>query len=409
MKKKMISLLLAVVALMTLLLVNGNAEAMSSSYLYTADGKIDLLGYFQMEGVTATLEDEAICFTLTAETASISFVRPLTADGFSLRWNGTNDSEKKLETLGITISDIEQPELAVSLNYQKMNEQYSSIKCNATGRTYLAQGSMYKESDVDSLLYYTHEGSAFADGMSFNVLIEKYINGDNFNGFPSNAVNMRIDLSGQVGGSFRLKSINEQRFGTEYMEDDSEPVLGLQNRVEKALYQSVVTLKGAVAYDVLSSEADVTLTVKDPKGEIANDINGVALKDVDGRQDYQLKVEQFGFYNISYVTSDGINQSRGLGYRMNVMDEGGPAISIAKPVQALTVGEVYVFPEATVIDNVDTKCATWITVLHPSGILTTEKGSFVPEQEGNYTIIYMAVDANGNVGKLVAETHAKRG
>ena len=103
MKKKMISLLLAVVALMTLLLVNGNAEAMSSSYLYTADGKIDLLGYFQMEGVTATLEDEAICFTLTAETASISFVRPLTADGFSLRWNGTNDSEKKLETLGMKV------------------------------------------------------------------------------------------------------------------------------------------------------------------------------------------------------------------------------------------------------------------------------------------------------------------
>ncbi len=409
MKKRIISSVLAAVVLIAVLSVCGFAEDLPSGYLYTDDGQIDLLAYFQMEGMTAELQDEAICFTLTAETASITYARPLTADGFSIRWNGVDDSERKLNTLGVTITDINDPSCGISLNYQKMNDQYCSVKCNATGRTYLASGSMYKQGSADTFLYYSREGSSFADGAAFNVLIEKYLDGRDFQGFPSGAVNMRMDITGQVGGSFLLKAINEQRFGNDYIYDDSEPVLGLRESMDTALYQSVVAVTGAVAYDVLCEESTVTLTVKDPAGEIVKDVNGNPLEGVDGTKDYQFKVEQFGFYNVSYVTSDGINKSRGMGYRMNVMDGGGPVITIEKPVQALTVGQAYTFPQMTVTDNSGAECSAWITVLHPSGILTTEEGSFVPAQEGNYTIIYMAVDASGNVGKLTAETHAKKG
>jgi hypothetical protein len=409
MKKKIIPVALALLLLISLLPLNGFADEVSSAYIYGADGQIDLLGYFQMEGITAQLQEEAICFTLTAETASITFARPLTADGFSIRWNGVDDGEKKVDTLAVTISDKEQPALAVSLNYQKMNEQYCSVKYNGTGRTYLAAGSLYKQNDADTFLYYSREGSSFSDGAGFNVLIEKYLDGTDFKGFSSGAVNMRMDITGQVGGSFLLKSINEQRFGSQYAEDDSDPVLGLPDHAEKALYQSVVTVGGAVAYDVLSSDASVTLTVKDPAGEIVKDINGTALEDVDGRQCYQFRVEQFGTYNIGYKTSDGINTSRSMGYRMNVLDNGGPVITIDGTVPALTVGQMYTFPTMTVTDNAEDECTSWITVLHPSGILTRESTSFVPEQEGNYTIMYMAVDSSGNVGKLIAETHAKKG
>lgn len=409
MKKKIIPVALALLLLISLLSVNGLADETSSAYIYGDDGQIDLLGYFQMEGITAQLQEEAICFTLTAETASITFARPLTADGFSVRWNGVDDSDRRVDSLAVTISDKEQPALAVSLNYQKMNEQYCSAKYNGTGRTYLASGSLYKQNDTDTLLYYSREGSSFSDGAAFNVLIEKYLDGSDFQGFPSGAVNMRMDITGQVGGSFCLKSINEQRFGTQYTEDDSEPVLGLPDHTEKALHQSVVTVGGAVACDVLSSDASVTLTVKDPAGEIVKDVNGTALEEVDGRQSYQFRVEQFGTYNIGYKTSDGINTSRSMGYRMNVMDNGSPVITIDKSIPALTVGQTYTFPTMTVTDNSEDECVSWITVLHPSGILTREESSFVPEQEGNYTIIYMAVDNGGNVGKLIAETHAKKG
>ena len=409
MKKKIFSSLLIAAILLNLLSVGGFADDKPSPYIETADGKIDLIGYFQMEGVTAELQEETICFTLTAETASITFARPLTADGFSIRWNGVDDPEKKTETLAVTIADIQNPEYSISLNYQKMNEQYCAVKCNNTGRTYLASGSMYKQNQADTFLYYSAEAKSLSDGAGFNVLIEKYISGTDFNGFPSGAVNMRMDVTGQVGGSFCLKSINEQRFGTEYVEDDSEPVLGIANRATRALYQSVVTVGGAIAYDVLSTDSAVTLTVKDNNGEIVKDINGTLLENVDGTQLYQFKVEQYGVYNVSYVTSDGINKSRGMGYRMNVMDDGGPVITIEKPVEALTVGQTYTFPAMTVTDNADAECEAWITVKHPSGILTTEKNSFTPEEEGNYTIIYMAVDKSGNVGKLIAETHAKKG
>lgn len=408
MKKRIFSVVSALILLLSLLSLTGMADDSETPYIYGKNGQIDLLGYFQMEGITAQLQEGAICFTLTAETASITFARPLTADGFSVRWNGVDDSEKKVDTLGFTISDIAQPEKAVSLNYQTMNEQYCSVKCNATGRTYLAAGSLYKQKDADTFLYYSQEGSSFADGAAFSVLIEKYLDGSDFKGFPSGAVNMRMDVTGQVGGSFFLKSINEQRFGTEYTDDDTEPALGLPSHAERALHQSVVTVGGAVAYDVLSSEANVTLTVKDPAGEIVTDVNGVALDAVDGRQNYQFRVEQYGFYNIGYQTSDGSNTSRSMGYRMHVMDSGSPVITIDGVVKPLVVGQTYTFPEMTVTDNAATECQSWITVQHPSGILTREEISFVPEEEGNYTIIYMAVDESGNVGKLIAQTHAKK-
>ena len=88
MKKRIVPVVLAVLLLISLISLNGFADELSSAYIYGADGQIDLLGYFQMEGITAQLQEEAICFTLTAETASITFARPLTADGFSIRWNG---------------------------------------------------------------------------------------------------------------------------------------------------------------------------------------------------------------------------------------------------------------------------------------------------------------------------------
>jgi len=134
MKKRIVPVALAVLLLISLISLNGFADELSSAYIYGADGQIDLLGYFQMEGITAQLQEEAICFTLTAETASITFARPLTADGFSIRWNGVDDSEKRVDSIAVTISDKEQPAMAVSLNYQKMNEQYCSVKYNGTGK-----------------------------------------------------------------------------------------------------------------------------------------------------------------------------------------------------------------------------------------------------------------------------------
>ena len=107
MKKRIIPMALALLLLISLLSLTGYADESSAPYIYGADDKIDLLGYFQMEGITAQLQEEAICFTLTAETASITFARPLTADGFSIRWNGVDDSEKRVDSLAVTISDKE--------------------------------------------------------------------------------------------------------------------------------------------------------------------------------------------------------------------------------------------------------------------------------------------------------------
>ena len=105
MKKPLIALLATAALLTCSLSFTSAANAALDNYPYVKNGEIDLLGYFEMNGATAALKEESIDFTLTSETATVTFAKPLVADGFNFQWNAVEDSAKRLQSLAVTVTD----------------------------------------------------------------------------------------------------------------------------------------------------------------------------------------------------------------------------------------------------------------------------------------------------------------
>lgn len=401
-----LSLLLLVACITTPIL----ADEATGDYPYMKDGVIDLLGYFDVQGATATLQEESLDFTLTAETATITFKKPLAADGFAFRWNGVEDSKRLLNSIAVALADSQDPDIAMKLTFGQMGDSYVSVRYNDEKQTHLANASMFKVNQSDVAMNFSDEARTLSDGISYTIDTRYCANGNAFEGFPSQAVNMTLTMSGKVGGTFSLKSLNAQRFGSKYQYDNVEPSLVVPNSLTKALYGSTVTLPAASAWDVLSNNATMTLTVTDPFGEIVTDMDGTKLEKVDGTKAYKIKISSYGQYRLSYVASDGLNKSRGIGYQIDVPDTGRPTVTLDGKVPArLTVGTEFVFPAATATDNAEGEIATWINVTHPEGHITYETTAFTPETEGKYIITFNAVDENGNIGRLRVETYAEGG
>lgn len=393
MKKKILA-----IGLVALLLVG----VIGVSTMAEESKELDLISYFEMEGVTATLQEESIDFTLTEESGTVRFNKPLASSGFSFRWNGVEDGDKKLETIGITLTDIEDSECAVKVTFGKLNDEYTAVKYNDEKRAYLAGGAMYKLNDSDISVIYNATMNQFDDGIgAYSILAEACTNGSAFNGFPSLAVNMEFVMTGQIGATFSLKAINEQPFGSNHTYDNVAPMLCIPTGSTKMLYNSVNTLPKAAAYDVLGDETNLSMTVQDPAGDIVKDVDGKELNEVDGNKEYRIKFDKYGSYRITYVASDGENKSRGMGYQIYVKDLESPTVELKKALpQTVKVGKEIVFPECEVTDNVEDEFTTWVSVEHPEGHITYEKGSFTPGTEGLYTVTFHTQDAANNHGRL---------
>lgn len=405
MKKKMLSLCVALTLLASL------ASAHVFSVYAEKEKKVDQISNFEISGADASLQADSVDFTLTKESATIQFVRPLAASGFSFKWNGIEDADKKLDSLSVILADSEDSDCSVKITFGKLNDENTSIKYNNETRSYLTAGSTYKKNVSDIGLRFKDATNTFTDDTeAYSIHAKDCMNGNAFDGFESMGVTLTIQVTGKVGATFSLKSINEQPFGSDYETDTVDPVLCIPTEFTKILYGSTATLPRAAAFDVFSDTTTLELTVQDPDGEIVEDESGKKLENVDGNKDYDIKFSKYGQYRISYVASDGVNATRSIGYQISVLDSGKPEIQLKKDMKSeVAVGTEISFPELVIEDNADGEYITWVNLLHPEGYMTCEKTSFTPDTEGKYVITFCAQDESGNIGRLVVEMYAEGG
>lgn len=399
-KKRLLAICLAASLVLPALSINALAEN---------EKEVDVVSYFEIEGAAAELKDDSLDFTLTGETATIQFKNPLAASGFSMKWNGVEDEEKKLEALEIVLTDSENEECSVKVTFGKLNEESTSVKLNEESRSYLSSGSTYRKNESDICLMFNESTNTFTNDLGeFAIRTEKCLNGASFHGFESMGANLTLTMKGEAGAVFSLKSMNEQPIGADYTMDNVDPVLCVPTGQVKRQYNSVSTLPKAAAFDVFSEETTLKVTVQDPQGNVVTDENGTQLEAVDGNQEYKIKFTEYGQYRVIYVASDGVNETRGMGYQIQVQDTGAPEVALAGEMEStVAVGTEVMFPELTITDNLEGECSTWINVLHPEGYMTCEKTSFIPKTEGKYVITFCAQDESGNIGRFVTSIYAE--
>ena len=412
MKKPLIALLATAALLTCSLSFTSAANAALDNYPYVKNGEIDLLGYFEMNGATAALKEESIDFTLTSETATVTFAKPLVADGFNFQWNAVEDSAKRLQSLAVTVTDSADAACSLKTTFSRISDVAVGVKINADKRTYMIPGNLHTPSDMNYTLIYGEEDRSLSDSTNYTVFADKCENGNGFGGFRSAAVLLTVTVKGKVGATFSLKSINRQRFGAAFVNDNVDPSVYVPTTLSKALYGSTVTLPKASAYDVLATSSTLKLTVKDPSGEIVTATDGTRLEEVAGDAAYAIKMTAYGAYRVQYVASDGVNTTRSIGYQITVLDSGAPELSLdGKLPRLVKAGETFSLPTASIRDNVSASenCAFWITVKHPSGKITAEKDSFTPPTAGHYQITYSCCDELGNLTRYTHELYAEKG
>lgn len=402
MKKRWISVL------MTLALVVGCITVQT-----LADDKhiVDPVSYFDVAGAKVELKEDSINFCLTQENATIKFKKVLATSGYSMKFNGVDDSGNKLQSVEMTMTDSENEDCSVKIGFYQLNDDSTAVRYNDDTRSYLMYGSLNKLNATDMSIVFQETMNTFTDDAeSYSMKIEDCENGTKFDGFDSMGAMVSWNLSGKIGAVFSIKSINSQRIGSKYTEDVVEPYLCLSNSVTKVSKGMICTLPLTRAYDVYSDDVTLKLTVQDPDGDVIKDTSGKLLEDVDGTKEYEIQFDKYGQYRIVYVASDGVNKTRGIGYQIAVNDEGAPEIQLEESLsEKVTVGTKIDFPKIIVKDNVSEECVTWVNVLHPSGYMTCESDSFVVDEEGIYAITFCANDENGNIGRFVVTIFAERG
>lgn len=401
-KKRILSICVAAALVITTTLTTISAKN---------DDRVDAIGLFEINGATTKMQEESIDFKLTSTKATIKFANPIAMSGFTFRWNGVQDSKKKLEKLNLKLTDKDNENNSLLVTFGRLSDDYTSIKINNQGKTYLTKGSTYKKNKEDISITFNENLNSFTDDAgSYKVDVDKNLNGDIFEGFEQKGAILELEVEGAKGATFSLKTINGQGFGNVYTTDNMEPIICIPDVEKKAEKGSVKVLPAAKAYDVLKSETTLKLTVQDPDGDVVKDESGTELKDVDGNKEYEVKFSKFGQYRILYVASDGENKTRNTGYQINVNDTGAPNIELEEKMESeIKVGETVEFPKLKISDNKDDKFTSWTYVKCPSGVVKYAKDKYKFDDEGVYKITFCAQDESGNIGYYEKEILAKGG
>ncbi|MBQ8684589.1 MAG: hypothetical protein IJ514_00245 [Clostridia bacterium] len=118
-----------------------------------------------------------------------------------------------------------------------------------------------------------------------------------------------------------------------------------------------------------------------------------------------------GVYEIVYTVSDEFGNSASVSRKITVYAADGeaPVISVFGGDKTVEVGSRVELPTYSCVDNYDGELTVTVKVYLGDSELAVENGGFTVSEEGEYKIVYTAVDANGNAVTETVTVTAEKG
>ncbi len=366
--------------------------------------QLDVGNYFYSEGkVSSEVTDSGIVYTVKGN-STIDFIRPTDGVQFAFSFNALAESASKINAITLYISDINNAEQSISIRLAKTSSG-NFISINGEKERTLELYSIGGTADFPVKI---SSGQILIGRNLF--LINSYLNGEEYNGFESNLVNLSLVVetaSNLTEVKLRFSEIAGQKLNV--TTDGISPRLVTPEPVEnRYLPEEVIKIAGISVLDVLDPYVKATLTVTDKSRNPIKDINGVTLKDVDVTKDYYIQPGAMGQYRIVYVYEDSRGNGTGEFGRasiFNVITRELPVITLPDASTSAKLGDTYIIKTATVTSFAE-KVEQYILVQTPTGKLkeldrNNKTGEYIMElkldQKGEYLIRYMALDEYGNM------------
>ena len=369
---------------------NGN-EVFVSNYIY-GEG-FDIVTTDENGGYLRGLQ-------ITAQGAgnnSWTFANPLVADIFTMKLSSLAGLTR-YSALAITLTDSENSNQSATLTL-KENGAKTTV---SNGETSTDMMTSLNDTKIFTVSY--SNGKFFFEKLG--VKVEKYDNGEPFNGFSSNKAYVSVTMvDGKIGGAYILQEICGSTISYRNA-DYGDPVFSILGDYGGSYsINSSYTLSPAIAGDTFAPDTTLSVTVFDPDGNIITDKNGKRLEKVAADQTYDIRLSKYGQYLIQYIAEevDWLGNSKEFANYVTVIEEVAPVITITSAyTETVKVGETIIFPTFTVTDNVSASTEIVVDkfVQNPTGRLVRIPGasnSVIATYEGTYRLSIMAKDAVGNV------------
>ncbi len=371
-----------------------------------SDYKLDKLFISDTE---VSADDNAVYFKTDKDT-SIAFINKIAAQDIKMSF-ALQSTDKNLAGFNIILTDAVNPDISVKINirnlYNAVNSQSGNSKVSVEGGSseiVVAPSFTGLNNEYFDITYTNQSRIIKLDNKTLSV--DTCVNGEAFNGFTSGSAYVSFEMNGVKGDStLEMYSINGQYFSS-YYEDFGKPAVSVNgNYASKYDFGTVLSTKTAAGIDTVSGYCYTTVTVRliGQNGNV-KDVNGVAIKDLDASKSYDIKLDGYGEYIISYSAVDASgNKSSNTYSTFYVEDNEKPTIElVSKPSTVAKVGDKFVMPELSVSDNRTENLEAFAVITNPENdykCVTADGYTFT--MKGSYMITLGVFDEQGNLATIV--------
>lgn len=362
-----------------------------SRVINVKDGNaLDLKKYFYGTGIkNSTAEAMSVSYTVE-NGGSLDFVNPLLYRQFSLNFSENGGNGK----IDIYLIGCENSSQRLKFSFVKsgssvtfaINDGYGFLTDYISGKSAM------------DLIYNNSLGKISSNGVKYDI--DTWSDGSVFEGFDGEKVWLRIEFTGYSADElFSVSQVNGQTLSSDTEEYGSPQILLIGEYGGTVAYGSRVRLVDVVAWDVLNPNVTLTVSVRGPDKKYVI-VDGVTLQGVP-YDNYEFDCSLYGKYTVTFTASDGAGNPGKLSYVVNVTNRTAPTITLngTFPTE-LRAGEAFEIPSAEVADDLTSADDVLLSVfIHNADgtIDLIEPGSLTLSVKGKYTIIYVALDGDGNV------------
>ena len=218
-------------------------------------------------------------------------------------------------------------------------------------------------------------------------------------------VSFRV-FGGRNGDLFVLDTVSNQRFTNIHIDSGEvmAPAIALEGELSSRVVKAgeIVSIPLAYCYDVLDDSATIRMSIYNPDGTaIVNN----ALPEA-----YDLTIRKYGTYSLVYTVTDSKYNTERVRYTFVVQDDIAPVITLNGTYGTYTRKGGVTVLGATVTDNNNdvSDIVIWLQYADLSSVVVTA-GQHLTLAAGKYTIVYYAMDGDGNVAMQKYEFEVKEG
>ncbi len=357
--------------------------------------KIDLTKYFvgdftghNQMGADGKDADYVSYLANRSGTAEMEFINKLLLSTFEFNFKATDFSK-------------------VTVNLVSMRNSGKKIEIGFEGNAVLVNGR--RQTAVENVFA---GGASIAYDSSLSRLSVAGAHFDLTNDFEGDSLLLEIVGDGAISGqsAIDVSKVGNQPFRSNNSRDRISPMCSASFPERTAQVGDIVKISKPNIADVLTPISDVnaSLTViKNVNGKVSEvyDLNSKLplTKINDFSKDYEIKLDDYGSYIISYSTTDGAgNSSGGLKEMVSVLDTEAPTILTKIDQYTINAGVESELPTFEATDNISdsSKLETWHLIYDSknrlaASVLGGEKVSL--KEKGRYTAYVTIQDEEGNV------------